>query len=221
MAVNVALAPPLTQPTCSESAEPLKSKPSNVVPDDLVLWRLSVKQYHAMARAGSLDEDDPVELLEGLLVDKLTKKPPHTYTSQQTRLALEGIIPPDWFINSQEPITLDTSEPEPDVTIVRGDRRDYLKRHPGPQDVALVVEVADATIKRDRGTKKRIYARAGIPVYWVINLLEQRIEVYTNPSGPTQKPDCLTQQFFYRQDEIPVMLSDQVIGQLQVQELLP
>jgi Uma2 family endonuclease len=221
MAVNVALAPPITSPTGSEAVEPVKPKPADAIPDDLVLWRLSVKQYHAMARANILDEDDPVELLEGLLVDKMTKKPPHTYASQQTRLALEAIIPGDWFINSQEPITLDTSEPEPDVTIVRGNRRDYLKRHPGPQDVALVVEVADATLKRDRGTKKRIYARAGILAYWVINLLEQRIEVYTNPSGPTKKPDYLSHNFFYRQDEIPVMLGDQVIGQLQVQELLP
>lgn len=170
-----------------------------------------------MVAADILGEDDPVELLEGLLVYKMSKNPPHTFVTQQLRFVLEALASSEWFINDQEPITLDTSEPEPDVSVVRGQRRDYLRRHPKAQDVALVVEVAEA----DQGAKKRIYARAGIPVYWVVNLVDQRIEVYSNPSGSVTKPDYLTQQFYAHTDEIPVVLAGTTVGTLAVQELLP
>jgi Uma2 family endonuclease len=199
-------------------ASPLtKPASDDCIPDDLVLWRLSIDQYHAMVAADILGEDDPVELLEGLLVYKMSKNPPHTFVTQQLRFVLEALASSEWFINDQEPITLDTSEPEPDVSVVRGQRRDYLRRHPKAQDVALVVEVAEA----DQGAKKRIYARAGIPVYWVVNLVDQRIEVYSNPSGSVTKPDYLTQQFYAHTDEIPVVLAGTTVGTLAVQELLP
>ena len=73
-------------------------------------------------------------------------------------------MPQGWYVDAQEPITTSDSEPEPDVVIVRGDTRQYLNRHPGAQDLALVVEVADTSLQRDRTSKKRLYARVGIPV---------------------------------------------------------
>jgi Uma2 family endonuclease len=125
-----------------------------------------------------------------------------------------------WFINVQEPVTLETSEPEPDLTVVAGRRSDFRQHHPKPQEVALVVEVADSPLARDRGTKKRIYAQAGIPVYWVINLIDQCIELYTQPSGSTKKPDYLSHQRYQLADEIPVVVADQTLGSLKVPELL-
>src|SRR5438034_2809316 len=83
------------------------------IPKDLI-WRLSVNQYHEMIRAGILTEDDPVELLEGWLVFKMPKKPLHRLVTQALRDFLDGLIPADWHVNVQEPVTTATSEPEPD-----------------------------------------------------------------------------------------------------------
>ncbi len=168
-------------------APPAGDPPAVTPPDEV--WRLSVAQYHAMIGAGILTEDDPVELLEGWLVKKMPKKPRHRVVTQLTREALAGLLPAGWHVDAQEPITTAASEPEPDVAVVAGDRLRYLDHHPGPQDVALVVEVADSSLRRDRSTKKRIYAAAGIPVYWVVNLLENQVEVCTAPAGLAQQPD--------------------------------
>ena len=107
------------------------------------------------------------------------------------------------------------------VTIVRGETRQYLDRHPGPQDVALVVEVADSSLQRDRSLKKRLYAAAGISVYWIVNLIDGQIEVYTEPSGPVEKPDYQRQQNYGPADTIPVVIEDHQVGRLLVQDLLP
>jgi Uma2 family endonuclease len=127
------------------------------------VWRFSVEQYHQMICQSILTEDDPVELLEGWLTLKMPKNPPHRVATKLTRNILEKLVPNGWYVDTQEPITLDKSEPEPDIVIVRGDTRDYLDRHPGAKDIALVVEVSDSTLERDRTLKKRIYARANIP----------------------------------------------------------
>jgi Uma2 family endonuclease len=124
-------------------------------------------------------------------------------------------------LTSQEPVTLADSEPEPDVMVVRGNRRQFIRRHPRPEEVALVLEGADATLKRDRGTKKRIYARGGIPVYWLIDLIDMRIEVYTHPTGPTSKPDYLTQQVYYPGDELAFVLAGEEVATIRVESLLP
>jgi len=124
-----------------------------------------------MIRAGILTPDDPVEMLAGWLVYKMPKNPPHRIATKLALQALEAVVPAGCYVDSQEPITLDDSEPEPDVMVVRGDTRQYRERHPGVDDVVLIVEIADTTIERDRGVKKAVYARAGIPVYWIVNLL--------------------------------------------------
>jgi Uma2 family endonuclease len=190
------------------------------VPTDPI-WRLSIAQYHQMARAGILSDDDPVELLEGWLVTKMPKNPPHRLSTQLTRETLARLLPSHWHVNDQEPITTEDSEPEPDITVVRGERRQYLDRHPAPQEVALVVEVADTTLHRDRTSKKRLYARAAIPVYWIINLPEQQIEVYTAPSHDAGEPDYRRRQDYHLGEIIPLIIEDQVLGYLQIGDLLP
>ena len=188
-------------------------------PNDLI-WRLSVEQYHEMIRTGILTSDDPVELLEGWLIYKMPKSPRHSVSTRVTRRALEGVVPAGWYVDTQEPITLDDSEPEPDVMLVRGESRNYLERHPGPGDLALVVEVADTSLDRDRGVKKRAYARAGIPVYWIVNLRERRVEVYSEPSGPEDEPDYRQHHDYGLDDSVPVVIADREIGSIPVRELL-
>ncbi|MFO1430261.1 MAG: Uma2 family endonuclease [Candidatus Competibacteraceae bacterium] len=190
------------------------------IPTDLI-WRLSVNQYHQMVGAGILTEEDPVELLEGWLVPKMPKNPPHRVATRLLRQALERVVPAGWYVDSQEPITTPDSEPEPDVVVVRGETRRYLDCHPGPQDVALVIEVADTTLQRDRVLKQRIYATAGIPVYWIVNLLDNQIEVYTTPSGPVQQPNYGQCQYYRLSDTIPVVIDGVEAGPIAVRELLP
>jgi len=192
---------------------------SLAVPDDPI-YRLTVEQYHEMIESGILTEDDPVELLEGWLVTKMPKNRRHSLSTRFTREALESIIPQGWYVDSQEPITTLDSEPEPDVIVVRGNPRDYAERHPAPADVALVVEVADATLRRDRTLKLRIYASAGIPVYWILNLPDQQLETYGNPTGEGARAHY-TQQAIYRMtDTVPVVIDGQEVGQLAVQALI-
>jgi len=185
------------------------------------IWQLSVGQYHQMIDTGILTDDDPVELLEGWLVTKMSKKPPHRVTTQLIREAIAQLLPAGWFVDDQEPITTEESEPEPDVVVVRGQRRQYLDRHPSGQDVAVVVEVSDAMLQRDRTTKKRIYARASIVVYWVVNMPDQRVEVYTLPSGPAEHPDYRQRQDFQPSEMLPLMLDGAEVGRLLIQDVLP
>lgn len=124
--------------------------------------RFTVDEYHQMIDADILTEDDPVELLEGWLVTKMPKKPQHSAVTLSTRKRLEGLLPAGWFVDSQEPVTLDDSEPEPDIRVAEGDISDYLDRHPGPLDIALLGEVADSSLARDqsRYIGSSIFARA-------------------------------------------------------------
>ena len=190
------------------------------IPADFVC-RLSVEQFHRMLGAGILTEDDPVELLDGWLVPKMIKNPSHRVVVKLVRKALEQIVPDGWFVSSQDPITLAASEPEPDVAIVRGQLRDYLDRYPGPQDVALVVEVADASLQRDQTTKKRLYAEAGIPLYWIVSLVHSRIEVYGGPSGPAEQPDYGQRRDFGPADAVPVLTEGRQVGEVAVEAVLP
>lgn len=197
-----------------------RSNHTEVIPTDPI-WRLSVNQYHQMVDTGILTDDDPVELLEGWLVPKMPKKPPHSVTTQLIREAVAQLLPSGWYVNDQEPITTEESESEPDVVVVRGQRRQYLDRHPGGQDVAVVVEVSDSTLQRDRTTKKRIYAWAGIAVYWIVNLPDRWVEVYTLPSGPAEAPDYRQRQDFQPSETLPLMLEGAEVGRLLVQDMLP
>lgn len=196
---------------------PLASSRSRFKIPTLPIYRLSVKQYHRMIETGILTEDDPVELLRGLLVEKMSKNPPHTTATGLVRDALAEIIPPGWFVNAQEPITLSSSEPEPDVSIIRGDRRAFRGSHPAPIDLGLLVEVSESTLDRDRGEKSEAYGEAGIDVYWIVNLVARQVEVRT---GPTI--NGYTQERIYRPGEvIPVNIAGTEVGRVRVDDLLP
>jgi Uma2 family endonuclease len=188
---------------------------------DVPIYRLTVAQYHAMLAAGVLSEDDPVELLEGWLVPKMTKHKPHSLTTRRVRQALEGIVPAGWSVDSQEPITMEQSEPEPDVFVARQEAADDPSRHPSAHEVCLIVEVAETSLQTDQGSKKRLYARAGIPVYWIVNLPSRQIEVYTDPTGPAAEPDYRGHRDYRAGDLLPVLIAGVEAGSLDVAALLP
>ncbi|WP_445171696.1 Uma2 family endonuclease [Microcoleus sp.] len=190
------------------------------IPNDLI-WRLSIEQYHAIIQAGILTDDDSVELLEGWLVFKMPKNPPHRATTRLVRTALENILSAGWYVDSQEPITLSNSEPEPDIVVVRGNTRQYLDRHPGAEDIALIIEVSDTTLQRDRTVKKRIYARAGISIYWIVNLVEEQVKVYSQPLVEVEQPDYSQRLDFGRSAVIPIIIEGIETGAIAVNSLLP
>lgn len=183
--------------------------------------KMTVAQYHRLGETGILTPDDRVELLEGLVVSRPRKSPPHSAATGLTRATLEALLPASWFIITHDPVTLDDSEPEPDLAIVRGKTEDYATRHPGPTDVALLVEVADTSLARDRDWKKRVYARNNIPVYWIVNLVDRVLEAYTAPSGSVLTPNYGTAKFLTPADRADVMIVGTVIGSVVVADLLP
>ena len=192
-----------------------------VVMANELIWRLSVEQYHKMIRAGILTENDPVEFLEGWLVHKMPKNSPHSISTKLIRQTLARTLPDGWYVETQEPITLQDSEPEPDVVVIRGSIRDYTERYATAEEVAFVVEVASSTLERDRRLKRRIYARAEIPVYWLVNLVENCVEVYTAPIGDSVEADYQQLQICHLSDAVPVVIEGQEIARLTVRDLLP
>jgi Uma2 family endonuclease len=182
--------------------------------------RFTVVEYQRMGELGVLTEEDRVELLEGVITPKMVHNPPHGVTLSLLEEALRPLLPSGWFLRVQCPIITDDSAPEPDIAIVRGTARDYLRGHPGPVDVALLVEASDSSLARDR-RKARLYARAGVPVYWIVNLVEEQIEVHTQPSGPGESPTYGAIAIHKRGDSTPVIVGDATVGMLPVNDLLP
>ena len=149
------------------------------------LW--TVKEYYRAADAGVFRPDEKLELINGEVIRKASPQGSKHATSleymadaQATAFGSAG------HVRHQLPLGLSAdSEPEPDIAVIRGQRREYEDHHPGPGDVLLVVEVADKTLAFERGRKAALYAAAGIPEYWVVNLRQQRVEVHRDPVGST------------------------------------
>jgi Uma2 family endonuclease len=182
---------------------------------------ITVEQYHAMIEAGVLTDDDPVELLEGVLVFKMPKKPAHRLALRKLARALEKLVPAEWFVQVQEPITLSTSEPEPDAAVIRGNEDDFASRHPGPAEVLMVVEVADTTLQRDRTTKLRAYAGAAIQTYWILNLIDRTLEVYEDPDSTASEPAYRRAAVLKESEMIHLDIDGTQLGSVTVASLLP
>jgi len=182
-----------------------------------MVYRISVDEYDRMVAHGVLN-DPRVELLNGFLVRKVSKKPPHVIATKRLVKSMERIVPPGWHISKEDPVRIpDWDEPEPDLAIVAGAPEDYQARHPGPEDIALLVEVAETTLDRDQGEKLMAYSAGGIATYWIVNLVDDRIEVYTQPS----QHGYITRRDYTRGEDIPVVIGDVEHGRLAVSDILP
>ena len=173
--------------------------------------RFTVEEYRRLGESGILTEDDRVELLEGWIVPKMVHNPPHDNAVELVDEALRAQLPGGWTVRVQSAIHTADSEPEPDVAVVSGSARARKDRHPTPDEVALVVEVADASIERDRGSKARLYARAGVRAYWIVNLVDRQVEVHGDPTGPASEP-AYRQRTVHRPGErISVRIGETVV----------
>jgi Uma2 family endonuclease len=187
----------------------------------LPVRRFTVDEYHRMLQHGILADGEPFELLEGFIVPKMTRNPQHDIALELVDEALRGRLPGGWRLRIQSAITTDDSEPEPDLAVVRGDARSRGDRHPGPQDLGLVVEVADTSLAQDRQEKGRLYARAGIACYWIVNLVDRQVEVYTDPTGPGPSPAYRQRHDFAAGDAVPLVLEGNEVTRIAVAEFLP
>ncbi len=141
---------------------------------------LTVEKYHRMIDAGILGEEDRVELLEGVLVEMSPQSPRHAKIISRFTAAAAPTIGPAYRLRIQLPPTLvPYGEPEPDIAIVTLEEEDAAARH--PRTALLVVEVASVSIRKDRLVKTRVYARAGIPEYWIANVESSSVEIYADP----------------------------------------
>jgi Uma2 family endonuclease len=146
--------------------------------------RFSVDEYYAMARAGILTEDERVELLAGEIVEMTPIGIRHAVCVGGLTDLFSRRFGDRALVWVQNPVRLDrNSEPEPDVVLVRRPLERYAGAHPVPEDVLLIVEVADTSLERDRALKLPLYAGAGIVDVWIINVEEREVEVYRQPSG--------------------------------------
>jgi Uma2 family endonuclease len=137
-------------------------------------------EYDRLVSLGVFREDERLELLGGYLVVREPQGSRHGVAIELADSALRIAFGPGWRIRGQLPIALDDeSEPEPDLSVVAGDPRDSGHQHPSRP--VLVVEIAEASLVFDRRTKGPLYARAGVPEYWIVNLVDRVLEVYRDP----------------------------------------
>ena len=172
-----------------------------------------------MIRAGILQEGDPVELLEGWIRFKMPRNPHHDAVIDKTQRALLARFP-DWRARVQSAITTADSEPEPDVVLAPGPADRYRTHHPTPNEIALVIEVADSSLEFDRDEKGRVYARAGIPIYWIINLRDSTIEVYSAPASNQGTPSYQRRDVYTVHDLMPLSVPGMAATSIPVQELV-
>ena len=167
--------------------------------------------------SGVFTKNDRLHLINGYLVAKMTQKQPHWVADELCVAELARIVPADrYIIPRAKPIRLPNrnSEPEPDRCVVRGRIRDYESHPPGPGDIVLLVEVADSSLAEDRMLATQVYGPAGIPVYWIVNLVHRQVEVHANPG-----PEGYRSTEVYREGQsVPVVIDGQVLGQVAVVE---
>ena len=200
------------------AAKVASSEPAHAVSELIdateVLYRLTVREYEQIA--GFLD-DDRVELIDGYMVKKMVKNPPHVIACRRADAAIARIAPSGWHTRAGGPVKITgRTEPEPDVALVRGADDDYEDHHPGPQDITLVVEVADTSVLKDR-RRRRTYGPVGIGVHWIVNLNTRKIEVYSDPTteGYASRVD------YAAGEQIPVVVDGITIGMVAVADILP
>lgn len=142
-------------------------------------WHFNVDEYYRMAKAGVLKPDDRVELIEGEIIRMSPIGSLHAACVRALDLGFSELFGRKYVVSVQSPVRLgDFSEPEPDVALLKPRDDLYAKRHPLPEDVVVIIEVSDSTLLSDRNVKIPLYARAGIPEAWLVNLPKRMIEVY-------------------------------------------
>jgi len=188
-------------------------------------YRITSEVYHRLVESGVFGDKSPVFLLKGQLVEKvsdMTKGRKHVFVHNRIDRILSGVIPEGYFVEQEQPVDLGLETvPEPDLKVVRGLDEDYLERDPAAEDVPFVVEVADSSLHDDAGEMLRLYAAALIPIYWIVNIPNRRIDVYSRPvslPGASRYEDV---RYFGPDEMVPVIIDGVEVGMIAVKDILP
>ena len=145
---------------------------------------ITTDEYHQMIAASIIHEDARVELILGQIFNMAAKGTRHTVANTELMGELLLLLAKKAKIRCQEPIALpNNTEPEPDIVIAKLRSDNYVNSHPSPSDIILVIEVANSSLDFDRNTKANLYAAAGIQEYWIVNLIDNRLEIYRQPNS--------------------------------------
>jgi Uma2 family endonuclease len=149
--------------------------------------RFAIAEYHRLAELGFFGEDDRVELIKGEIFQMAAKGKSHSTCNRRSIRELSKLLGNRATLQSQDPIViLDNSEPEPDIAILRNRPDDYSSAHPSAADILLLIEISDSSLKYDQEVKLPLYAEAGIPDYWIFNLVDNYLECYSEPYKDSQ-----------------------------------
>lgn len=185
-------------------------------------YLIDVAMYDRMIASGVFAPDSRIYLWKGQLVEPMTKGSHHEHVVAMLTALIVRLLPDGWHVRPGSPVQVGKySEPEPDFLVLRGSSRDYLSRRPTTRDTGLAIEVSDSSLRFDAGEKLRAYASESLAAYWVVNLPNRRIDVYTRPTGPVEHPgyqECVR----YSLDEVvPVILDGREVGRIAVKDVLP
>jgi Uma2 family endonuclease len=183
------------------------------------LYRMTVEEYEAMVASGAFRGRNRFHLINGYLVEKMVQNPPHTAADIRCGSELDRVIPRGWHVRPGKPIRIPgrRSMPESDRGVARGTAADYDQRHPGPEDIGLVVEIADSSLADDRDYATNLYGPAGIPACWIVDMNARRVEVYTLAGPQGYGPP----EFFSERQSLPVVIRGRRVGRIAVKDILP
>lgn len=203
--MSTTLVTPAPAPAAPESPEP-------------PIWPITVEMYTRMIEADIIGEDDPVYLWEGQLVQRMAPHRPHSSALKRLYDSLLGKLAQLATLDREQPLAFQTrpSVPQPDLMVLRGRLEDYSKDFPTTANACILIEIADSTLRKDRNLVA-YYAAEGVPVYWVVNVAERCIEVYSEPAeGSYRKRDV-----FPADAAVPIVIDGREVGRIDVREVLP
>jgi Uma2 family endonuclease len=209
----------LHAPTHATVVPPAAYEPNGLPPGLPIerLHRFSVDQYHRMADAGIFHPEERVELIEGVIIEMTPIGLAHRFAVDQLNRLLTPMVASGWYVAVQNPVSFQSSEPQPDIAIVRGTPTEYRQHHPGPDDVELLIEVADSSLDFDRRSKGFMYSRCNVPEYWIVNVVEDCVERYRRSPGQTAFGPC---DVFNLRQSVPVELDGKRYGEINVIDLI-
>lgn len=184
------------------------------------LRQWSSAEYNRMLDLGIIDREEKVELLDGYVVLKMSQNVPHRACVARLTTRLAGRLPAGWVVMTHCPVAVGGMDPEPDGVILRGRDSDYDARVPTEADFGIIIQVSDSTLKMDRRAKGRLYARCGLPVYWIVNVEDRQVEVYTDPHPSANPPAYAARTDYKTGGSVPVVLDGTVVATIPVSDLI-
>ncbi len=183
-------------------------------------YLFTTEDFDRMIEAEVFPIEARVELWDGRIYEKMAKLQPHVVSGNKLNLALFLALPPGWFPGGENSITLGQDKvPLPDMVVFRGRPDDYNERRAGVADIGLVVELAWSSLKSDLGTRLAAYAEAGIPAYWVVNLVDGSIHVHATPVPAERRYASVV--IHKPGESIPLILDGVEVARIAASEILP